>query len=81
MSLLVTIFLLVFITELISWIGKSVLLELVRSFHVHRIPVFLCVSFDLTMTSGFRDHSSMRGTYVSQTHLPPQIDVHSKHNY
>jgi len=30
MSLLVTIFLLVFVTELISWIGKSVLLDIVR---------------------------------------------------
>jgi hypothetical protein len=30
MSLLFTIFALVFVTELIAWIGKSVLLELVR---------------------------------------------------
>ena len=29
MSLIVTIFSLVFLTELVSWIGKSVLLELV----------------------------------------------------
>jgi hypothetical protein len=32
MSLILTIFALVFITELISWIGQSVLLELVRCF-------------------------------------------------
>jgi hypothetical protein len=30
MSLILTIFALVFITELISWIGKSVLLDMVR---------------------------------------------------
>ena len=43
MSLLVTIFLLVFMTELISWIGKSVLLELVCSFHAHQIPAILSI--------------------------------------
>ena len=32
MSLVLTIFTLVFVTELISWIGKSVLLHLVRFF-------------------------------------------------
>ena len=37
MSLIVTIFVLVFITELISWIGKSVLLQFVRSFLVYRL--------------------------------------------
>ena len=31
MTLIATIFFLVFLTELISWIGKSVLLELVSS--------------------------------------------------
>ena len=38
MSLIVTIFMLVFLTELVSWIGKSVLLELVRrpTFHMFR---------------------------------------------
>lgn len=35
MSLVITIVILVFITELISWIGKSVLLQFVRSFGVH----------------------------------------------
>jgi hypothetical protein len=30
MTLVLTIFLLVFLTELVSWIGKSVLLEIVR---------------------------------------------------
>lgn len=33
MSLLITIFLLVFITQLITWIGKSVLLDFVRYYH------------------------------------------------
>jgi tail-anchored protein insertion receptor len=37
MSLIVTIFVLVFITELISWIGKSALLHFVYSFGVHRL--------------------------------------------
>lgn len=31
MTLIITIFVLVFVTELISWIGKSVLLDLVSS--------------------------------------------------
>jgi hypothetical protein len=38
MSLVLTIFALVFVTELISWIGKSVLLHFVRFFFV---PVFV----------------------------------------
>jgi tail-anchored protein insertion receptor len=33
MALLLTIFVLVFLTELISWIGKSVLLDLVSGHH------------------------------------------------
>jgi hypothetical protein len=33
MSLILTIFALVFVTELISWIGKSVLLHFVRLFY------------------------------------------------
>ena len=36
MALLTTIFALVFLTELISWIGKSVLLEFVRHLYVRR---------------------------------------------
>jgi hypothetical protein len=32
MTLVLTIFLLVFLTELVSWIGKSVLLEIVRRY-------------------------------------------------
>lgn len=31
MTLIITIFVLVFVTELISWIGKSVLLDLVST--------------------------------------------------
>jgi hypothetical protein len=37
MSLIITIFALVFITELISWIGKSVLLDLVSTFTSNHI--------------------------------------------
>ena len=41
MTLILTIFALVFFTELISWIGKSVLLEFVRTvlaFARHDVP-------------------------------------------
>ena len=35
MTLVITIFVLVFITELISWIGQSVLLDFVSSIPLH----------------------------------------------
>lgn len=39
MSLILTIFALVFITELVSWIGKSVFLQFVHILVVHdRLP-------------------------------------------
>jgi hypothetical protein len=41
MSLIFTIFALVFLTELISWIGKSVLLEFVRSLPHTSYAMFL----------------------------------------
>ncbi len=63
MSLLVTIFVLVFLTELISWLWKSVLLEIVRQHFGdaflrspadgHPLPVLFAVSENLSsVTSG-----------------------------
>jgi len=43
MSLIITIFALVFITELVSWVGKSVLLHFVLV-----LPAYTNLSDDLT---------------------------------
>jgi tail-anchored protein insertion receptor len=52
MSLIITIFALVFITELISWIGKSVLLDLVSTFTSNHIntDVPSCQAYALHQT-------------------------------
>ena len=66
MALITTIFALVFLTELISWIGKSVLLEFVRiaivlarpspySFHRPNINfgIYLCVPRPMRFTCAY----------------------------
>ena len=53
MSLIIAIFSLVFVTELISWIGKSVLLEFVRSTTMH-LAVVKCPNCSKRMP-GLRD--------------------------
>ena len=58
MSLIITIFVLVFVTQLISWIGQGVLLELVRlhdleldlSNPTNRYMDFTCASSTLAQT-------------------------------
>ena len=53
MSILLTIFLLVFVGQLVTWIGKTVLLDIVRP--------MLCAGDDLLI--GAPRHT--RGTYAS----------------
>lgn len=53
MSLIITIFALVFITELISWIGKSVLLDLVSILPVN------CIIADVPFHKAYALHQTI----------------------
>jgi len=72
MSLILTIFALVFVTELISWIGKSVLLHFVRLF---------CTP-DLSDSSG-ANPTTRRGprTKESSTGMPRVVSGNSSRKY
>ena len=64
MSLIVTIFSLVFLTELVSWIGKSVLLELVccrqhvLRFKLNSVRRFGASTVECSWVSNMQDSAS-----------------------